>query len=396
VRLPRRLVASVIVSTLLGGAAACDSSDSGGRTAVVIGADLAVNSTIDAAFSRALQLRVGQINASGLLGKRRLTLRIQDSRSDPTSSLRNISTFADDPAVAAIITGRCDQCAVDAAKTVNNKGVPLLALAAATEVGSPAADRRWTFKVGPNAVDSSAALVAELTAAKTDKVAVLYSDDLYGRSANAAFGARLTKAGVKVAARQSIKPTASDVSQPVSTLLATKPDALLVLVPPDQAILAGTSAGAAKFRGRIFLDAGAAGDLFLPPAAAIAMENATMVFTPILAIDDVVATTPAKVSRKQWFRDYTAQYGTYSGVAAFAADAADLIADAVAQVGGDRARIRDILETSQTDGFTGAFRFSPDNHSGLTPQSLALLVARNGRWRIAGSELTPTEGAPAR
>jgi branched-chain amino acid transport system substrate-binding protein len=108
-----------------------------------------------------------------------------------------------------------------------------------------------------------------------------------------------------------------------------------------------------------------------------------MVFTQILAIDDVVATTPAKAARQQWFRDYTSRYGSYSGVASFAADAVDLIAGAVARVGGDRDRIRDILETSQTDGLSGSIRLTPDNHSGLMPQSLTLLVVRSGRWRIA-------------
>jgi branched-chain amino acid transport system substrate-binding protein len=91
------------------------------------------------------------------------------------------------------------------------------------------------------------------------------------------------------------------------------------------------------------------------------------------------------VARKQWFRDYTARYGSYSGVASFAADAVDLIAGAVDKVGNDRARIRDILETSQADGIVGPIRISADNHSGLTAQALSLLVARNGRWRLAGA-----------
>ena len=107
-----------------------------------------------------------------------------------------------------------------------------------------------------------------------------------------------------------------------------------------------------------------------------------MVFTQILAIEDVIATTPAKAARKQWFRDYTARYGSYSGVAAFGADAVDLIADAVAKVGGDRQRVRDVIETSQTDGLSGPIRLTPDNHSGLMPQALTLLVARSGRWRL--------------
>jgi branched-chain amino acid transport system substrate-binding protein len=46
--------------------------------------------------------------------------------------------------------------------------------------------------------------------------------------------------------------------------------------------------------------------------------------------------------------------------------------------------VRDILETSQLDGLSGPIRMTPDNHSGLMPQALTMLVARNGRWRLAG------------
>jgi branched-chain amino acid transport system substrate-binding protein len=177
------------------------------------------------------------------------------------------------------------------------------------------------------------------------------------------------------------------VTQAVGTLAGTEPDALLVLTGPDQAVLAATSAKTAKYKGRLCLDAGAAGDLFIPQEAAAAMNNATMVFTQTLAIEEVGATTPAKASRRQWFRDYTSRYGSYSGVAAFAADAAALISDGVARVGTDRGGIRNVLETSQTDGLSGSIRLTPDNHSGLMPQALTLLVARSGRWRLSSSQL---------
>ena len=53
-----------------------------------------------------------------------------------------------------------------------------------------------------------------------------------------------------------------------------------------------------------------------------------MVFTQTMVIDDVIATTPAKAARKQWFRDYTARCGSYYGISSFAADALQLITDA--------------------------------------------------------------------
>ena len=383
-RLPRRLTASVAASTLVVAAlAGCDSdNESGDTTDIVIGADLASGSAVDSAYARAMQLKVEQINAAGTLGNKRLVLRIQDNRSDPTSSLRNISTFADDPAVAAVIAGFCGECAVGAAKPINDKLIPTIALAAADEVSNPVLSRRYLFKLGPNATDSAAALVAELTRTNTKNVALLYSDDLYGRGGKATMAADLKKAGITVTNSLPIKPTATDITQSVGTLTDAQPEALVVWAGNDQATLAATSAKAANFEGRIYFDAAAGGDLFLPQEAATATNNTTMVFTQILAIEDVIATTPAKAARKQWFRDYTSRYGSYSGVAAFAADAVELIAEAVGKAGADRQRIRDVLETSQTDGLSGPIRFTPDNHSGLMPQAMTLLVARSGRWRL--------------
>jgi branched-chain amino acid transport system substrate-binding protein len=378
-------VASTLLAAGLAGCTSDDGGSGGDGGTIVIGADLNNSSTVDIAYGRALQLRIEQVNASGKLGGRKLLLRTQDNRSDPTTSLRNISAFADDPSVAAVVAGSCDVCEVSAAKTINDKKLPTIALAASDEVAQPIAERQYMFKLGPNSSDNAVAMVAELShlPAPVPDVAVLYADDLYGRGARKALTAELAKAKISLVASRSVKPAATDITQAVGTLTDAEPGALLVLAAPDQAALAATSARAAGYKGRIYFDAAAASDMFIPLESAGATNNTTMVFTQILAIDDVIATTPAKAARKQWFRDYVSRYGTYSGVASFAADAIDLIAAAVTRVGANRDQVRAILETSQVDGISGPIRITPANHSGLMPQALTLLVARAGRWRLA-------------
>lgn len=388
-RFSRRVTASVLAPLMLAAwMTGCDSgSGDGPATDVIVAADLELSgagAVAGTAYERALQLRIEQLNASGTLGNRRLTLRVMDNRSDPTVSLRNINTFAEDPRIAAVVTGSCSECVVGAAKTINDKQLPTISLAPATEVSTPVSDRRYVFKLAPNAADSAAAIVGELRRSRAERVAILHADNLYGRDGQLAMRAEVEKADMTVTATARITPTANDITQAVDTLVKSQPDALVVLTASDQATLAATSAKQANFGGRLYFDAAAAGELFLPRDAAQATNNATLVFTQILAIDDVIATTPAKAARKQWFRDYTSRYGSYSGVAAFAADAVDLIAAAVAKVGGDRNRIREVLETSQTDALAGPIRFTPDNHSGLMPQALTLLAARSGRWRLLG------------
>ena len=200
----------------------------------------------------------------------------------------------------------------------------------------------------------------------------------------------LAKAGIKFARpAQAVKSTDTDLNDPVGELLAGKPNALVIWAPAEQTMAAAASAQAAGFAGQLYFDSSAAGELFLPADTAKSVNNATLVFTQTMVIDDVIATTPAKAARKQWFRDYTARFGGYNGYSSFAADAVQIIVDAVMKAGGvggnfSRDAVRDIVETSQLDGLSGPIRMTPDNHSGLMPQALTTLVARGGRWRLAG------------
>ncbi|MET7705572.1 ABC transporter substrate-binding protein [Micromonospora sp. NPDC005413] len=381
------LASAVVATTLTGcqfGGAEQDTSP------IVIAADLELSGAaapVGRTYQRALELKVEQLNSSGALNDRKIELKVKDNRSDAAESLRNIADFSSDSRVSAIIMGGCNECAVGAVGTINEKRIPTIALAASGAIASPVAERRYVFKLGPNAPDSAAALTTELRRNNVRKVGLLISDDDYGREGAAALKSELDKARITLR-QQTAKTTDTDVSQQIQRLASGKPDALVFWTPPEQATLAATSTQQTTFRGSLFFDAGAAGDLFLG-AAARATERATLIFTQTMVIDDVIATTPAKAARRQWFQDYTARYGGYNGSSSFAADAVQLIADAELRAGGpvgkvDRNGIRDVLETSQMDGLSGPIRMTPDNHSGLMPQALTTLVARNGRWRLAG------------
>lgn len=381
------LVASAILATSLTG---CQLGAPGQKAGeILIGADLELSGAaaqVGKAYQRALELKVEQLNESGVLGDRKVRLDVRDNRFDPSVSAGNIGDFTADPALSGIIMGSCNDCAVNAAKTVNDKQVPAIALAPAGAVATPAADRRYMFKLGPNARDNAAAIVGELTLRNIRTAAVLRTDDSYGKEGAAILETELTDAEIDLVGERAVKATDTDVSQAVRTLIADEPEALIVWAPAEQATLASSSLQEAGFKGDVFFDAVAAGELFL--GSGRSAENTTMVFTQTMVIDDVIATTPAKAARKQWFQDYTARFGGYYGYSSFAADAIQLIVDAATRANGDsdtpnRDSIRGLLETAETDGLSGPIRMTPENHSGLMPQALTLLVARGGRWRLA-------------
>jgi len=385
-RSPRVVISGLLALITITSTTACQLNFAADDTReIVIGADLELSGPLAAvgtAYRRALELKLDQINRSGVLGNRKLRIEPVDNSSDPSLSQTNIASFVERSDVAAIITGACGECVIASSKLLNERRMPTVALAPASGVASPVAERPYIFKLGPNANDSAAALAREVKRTEPKAAALVVTDDAYGQDGRSALQSELS--GIKLTTSV-VRLADTDLTQAIQRALDADPDALILWLFPHQAATAAVSARNAGFEGKIYLDMGAAGDLFIAEPAAQAIEDAIMISTQTMAIDDVIATTPAKAARKQWFRDYTSRYGGYNAYASFAADALQLIVNAIETVGDiDRERIRNVLETTQIDGLSGPLRMTPDNHSGLMPQALTALVARGGRWRVSG------------
>jgi branched-chain amino acid transport system substrate-binding protein len=394
----RRATAVICVAAALMSACATIAGEAPAEV-VLVGADLALSgdrSELGLVHRDAMELRVAQVNEQRLLGDRRLQLRVLDNRSDPGTSLTNLTGLASDPQVTAVVTGDCAQCAIEAAGELDHLEMPVISLAAADAVASPAAERRYVFKLGPNAADDAAVLAAELERAGVATVGMVavdggYGDDGLREMAAATERARpdlVTHERVLAADRAGVVRAAERIAswRPGSVPGPTRPagpDAVVVWAPPVLAGQVAASLRGAGYQGGLYLDAVAAGELFLTGSGGEALVGATMVFTETLATDQVIATNPAKAARQRWFRDYTARHGTYHAQASFAADAIGVIVEAVNRAGGrDRSLVRDEIESTRMDGLTGRIRITATNHSGLHPQALTLLVASGDRWRV--------------
>jgi branched-chain amino acid transport system substrate-binding protein len=362
---------------------------------VVIGADLELsgaNAAIGVAYKQALQLEIDQINAAGGAGGHPLRLDALDNRTDPQVSVTNIAKLAAEPDLGTIVTGSCGMCLAAEAKTLEEKKIPTISLASIdlSSLGSAAADWKYLFKLNPNPEDDADLLAAELKsdpANPVHKYAVLATDDKYGELMATDVKAQAQKGGASEVSSQRIKATETTsgaLSSPVHQAVARDPDALVISALPAQAAQVAVAARDAGFVGQMYFDAIAAGDLFQPTATSPATDGITMIAPQSLVIDDVIATSPAQTSRKEWFNAYTSKYANFSAYSLYAADAVQVIASAITSSdGADHERLRNVIEDIQLEGFSGPLRFTPDNHSGLTPQALTTVTGSNGRWHLA-------------
>lgn len=376
---------------------------------VLIGVDLDLtggSETLGRIYQQALELRVEQVNQQQLLGDRRLELEIRDNRSDPATSAQNVAELADQADVDVIVTGGCGPCVEASAPEAEQRGVPMVSLAAA-DLTTPEDERRYLFKLGPNADDNAAALVAELTRSQATTIGLAAVDDAYGQAGVDALTDAAGRAGLELVVTSRVDPEAEAeslagpageiadwappdqfTSDPFTGVAQAPedlgPDAVILWLP---APLAGQFAVALRDSGyedRLYLDPLGADELFLSGSAGTALEGATLIFTETLVMDTVLATSPAKATRKSWFNSYSARYGTYHAHSSFAADAVQLIVEVLNRLDSvDRDAIRDAMERTQLDGISGLLRITPDNHSALTSVALVPLVAGDDRWRSA-------------
>ncbi len=384
---PRGALALSLAAVLL--ATGCQAAAQGPTEEVVIGADLELSgpdAAIGKVYAQALQLRVDEVNQEAQLGNRRLKLVIRDNRSDPATAAANISTLAADSSVKVLVTGACGPCIVGAAKTVNDAQVPTIALARPVGVSTPVADRKYIFKLAPNADDDAAVLVSELNAGGVQRVALVGLDDQFANESLDALTSKFNRSGLSTVATEKVGAAGAEVGGAASRIAkrAQPPQAVVILASSP---IAGQVAKALRnegFTGRLMFGSAAADSLFLTGDTAAALDGASLVFTPTFVSDDIIATSPAKASRVSWFRNYMSTYGTYNAYASFAADAIGIVVEAIGQTNGtDRNALRTAIESSRLDGLSGPIRITPANHSGLMPQAVTMLVAANGRWRLA-------------
>lgn len=376
---------------------------------VLIGADLELTGPGDAlgsVYLQALELRVEQINQQGLMGPNRLLeLEVRDNRSDPATSAVNVADLADNPDTVAIITGGCSACAAASAEVVRAHGVPMISLAAADEVEEAAGEPRHVFKLGPNADHIATALVAQLARDGVATVGLVASIDAYGEEGVGELSEATSRGNVDISVITRFDPdgtTEEELAEAVAEIvshvqvpdtplppgaeadLGPGPEAVVLWLPAPYAGEFARELRSQQYDGPLYLDATAADELFLSGAVAGALEGATLIFTETLVMDTVLATSPAKTARKTWFNSYSARYGTYHAFSSFAADAVQVIVEAVNRRGTtDREEVRSVLEQTQLDGMSGPLRITPENHSGLTARALVPLVASSDRWQLA-------------
>jgi branched-chain amino acid transport system substrate-binding protein len=328
---------------------------------------------------KALNLVADQVNVKGVLGKR-IKLVITDNGSNGAKAAEQVTSLIQNDRVVGIVGPGTSAAAQPVLEVVEKAKVPMVTMGSADALVQ---GRKFVFKTPPNGREMVAVLLRELKTISAKRVGMLAVRNSYGDNGLAAVSQAMKSHGIPIVATERFDEADKDLTAQMTRLVNAGPDVILV-----SAIMpgAGYAAAAVKklgYQGRVFFDAGAGAEVFIASAKE-ASENMYMIHHSILAADHTTATTPSMLAQKEFFSAYTRRYGHYSGYASYAADALNIMVEAIRKAGStDPQRIRDALESLQYDGLSGTFDFSPDNHGGASGDGLTVLTVQNRAWVLA-------------
>jgi branched-chain amino acid transport system substrate-binding protein len=334
------------------------------------------------AEAAALQLIEDRVNEKGVLG-RKVKLLIRDNKSDPKLSAQHVNDLIDRDKVVGVLGAGTTPTTLSIIDSVESKKVPTISMGASEQIVTPVAKRQYMFKTPPGGTAALQILLEEFALRGIKRIASITPNDAYGETGVRAAAFAAQRGGVTIVGAERYEESEQDYSVQVGRLVETQPQAILVGGLMPGAGIVAKNIKETGYQGRVYFDGGAGSDLFVSGAGKNA-EGMFMITTSIVAANHIPATSPSVLAQKEFFAEYTQRTGTFSGYASYAADAMNLMVEAIRKAGStDREKIRDTLENLTHDGLSGSYRFTANNHGGASADGMTILVVRNGGWVLA-------------
>ncbi|MBE1591605.1 ABC transporter substrate-binding protein [Nonomuraea angiospora] len=391
----RRLLPSLVCLALA--ATACG-GDSGGGAQDPIKVGLIVSLTgnytpLGSEDKKAVELAVEQVNAQGGLLGRKVELVTRDDKTAPDQGIVAYNQIKGD--IDVLIGPVFSNSALAVEPLAQRDKMPYLSLAPAQEQVEPI--KSYIF-VTPALSSMYAERYLQYLQAKGIKtIAVAWdSKSAYSVSGHKSMIALAPKYGVKVAVDEPYETTTSDFSPLFTHVRDSAAEALVFWGSGAPGVTAAKQYVASGLKTPLFLTASQASKLWLEPMGGAA-EGMT-VQSAIGVVGEYLPDGKQKQVIEQMAKPYQQKHGYPPPQ--FAQDgysASLLLFEAIKKANStDQAKVQQALETMDLVTPNGRFRYSPTDHSGLSPEFISVNTVQNGKFvptDWAKEQLAKTVGA---
>lgn len=374
----RRLLPSLACLVLA--TAACGGGGSSAQDPIKVGliVSLTGNYTpLGSEDKKAVELAVEQINNGGGLLGRKVELVARDDKTAPDQGIVAYNQIKGE--IDALIGPVFSNSALAIEPLAQRDKMPYLSLAPAQEQVEPV--KSYVFVTPALSSMYAERYLQYIQAIGLKKIAVAYdSKSAYSVSGHKAMVALAAKYGVTLAVDEPYETTTSDFSPLFTHVRGSAAEALVFWGSGAPGVTAAKQYAAAGLKVPLFLTASQASKLWLEPMGAAA-EGMT-VQSAIGVVGEQLPDGKQKQIIEQMAKPYQQKHGYPPPQ--FAQDgysASLLLFEAIKKAGGtDKAKVQQALETMDLITPNGRFRYSPTDHSGLSPDYISVNTVKNGQF----------------
>jgi len=247
----------------------------------------------------------------------------------------------------------------------------------------------WTFKVPQRTATAVRKIYDYLKGKNIQKIGVLVSQDAFGQDGLTELSANAGKYGITIVDTESLAPTGTDFSAQALKLQAAAPQAVVVwTLGPAGGIAAKNFATLPGSRPLLIQSHAQPGQRYLKLAGE-ASVGTVMPGTRLMVPESLPDDDPQKRAIEDFRKAYAAnglqEIFPLNIHAGYAHDALLLLRAGLEKAGkADPEALRQALESLHgLVGVSGIYSLSPQDHNGLGPDSMPMLIVDSGRYKPA-------------
>jgi branched-chain amino acid transport system substrate-binding protein len=339
------------------------------------------NSPLGEPEKNSMNMFVDMINEEGGIDGHPLKAVIYDDEGDATKCVNMVKKLIDKDAVLAIVGPSLSGNTFAIMPIVEENQVPLISCAASIKITTPV--NKWVFKTPQNDVIAVERIYEYLKTKGITKIAIMTVSNGYGDSGKEQLKAQAPAAGIEIVMEESFGEKDEDMTAQLTKIKGSDAGAIVCW---------GTNPGPAIVAKNIvqlgitiplIQSHGVASPKYIEYAGEAANSN-VLPTGKILVLEQLPGSDPQGPVLLEYKTKYEEAFKVpVSGFGGYAWDGMGIIANALKESGGDRAKLRDSIEmTTDYIGVSGIFNMTPEDHNGLTKEAFVMVVIENGTWKI--------------
>jgi len=341
------------------------------------------------------------INAGGGIQGHPLKVIIEDTKSDEAQAVLSVRKLLEKDKVVAMIGPSTTGESMAVVPIMEKAKTPLISCAAALSIVTPKEEldrvlaaktfempkkqNPWTFKTAQTDTSAVEAIYDHLKKKGITRVAIITVTAGFGDFGRQELKRVAPAYGITIVADERYGPKDSDMTAQLTKIKGTDAQALInwSIGPPQVIVTKNWKQLEMKIPLYQSHGFGSKRNIELAGGAA---EGVLCPLGHVMVAEKVKADHPQKAVIMKYKTEYEKRFKTdVSSFGGYAHDALYLVADALTSAGGDKAKIRDYLETKVKNwpGVSGIFNLSPQDHTGLGKDAFVMIVVKNNDWTFA-------------